>query len=311
MKKEQDIKRLTRIVKLLNILSTGKLVIAEAAIDLNVSIRTIQRDIRAIEDADFPIYNEKPGQIRFAEGFSLRKTKLNDEEASMLVLMADIIKPLGSKFNNSFNSLKSKVINIPADSPFYIKMPKGTNYKETEITKILEKGIETHTWINMTLAQDPSRKLEYQLKPLKLINYDGIWYLLGLRTRCTGSPMRKFRLENILEAIGTKKTFKITKNISKILDQSPNIWFGEKKDIRVVVKVFPEVAHYFKNKKIFPLQKITKEWKDGSLTIESRISNHREAIQIIMQWVPYMKIIRPIRLKEEIINILQKSIKYI
>ncbi|WP_083759834.1 HTH domain-containing protein [Elusimicrobium minutum] len=63
MKKEQDIKRLTRIVKLLNILSSGKLVVAEVAMELNVSVRTIQRDIRTIEDAGFPIYDEKPGQI--------------------------------------------------------------------------------------------------------------------------------------------------------------------------------------------------------------------------------------------------------
>jgi predicted DNA-binding transcriptional regulator YafY len=102
MKKEHDSKRLTRIVRLLNILSDGSLVIAEVAKDLDVSVRTIQRDIRTIEDAGFSFFNEKPGQLRFYDGFSLKKVRLSNEEASMLVLRADIVKPLGARFDNSF-----------------------------------------------------------------------------------------------------------------------------------------------------------------------------------------------------------------
>ncbi len=223
MKKEHDFKRLTRIVRLLNILSDGSLIVADVARELDVSVRTIQRDIRTIEDAGFPLFNEKPGQLRFYDGFSLKKVKLSDEEASMLVLMSDIVKPLGARFDSSFQSLKNKIFNTNADSPFYIKMPKGLKYEETAVTKVLERGIETNTWINMTLTHAPTKKLSYQLRPLKIINYDGFWYLLGLRTNCIGSKMRKFRLDNILEAAATNKTFKMTKDICKLLDQSPNI----------------------------------------------------------------------------------------
>lgn len=305
MRKENDLKRLTRIVKLLNILSEGKLVVSDIATELNVSTRTIQRDIKAMEEAGFPIYDEKPGQKRFLKTFSLKKAKLTDEEASMLVLMSDIIKPLGAKFNTSFSTLKNKVLNANEESLFYIKLHKGPPYKETVITKTLERSIHEKTWVNMTLTHDPSRKLEYQLRPLKIINYDGFWYLLGINLF---NKKKTIRLDNILEVASTDKTFKVREDIIKTLEQSPNVWFGEKKDIKVVVKVFPEVAHYFKAKEVFPMQKTTKEWKDGSLTIESHVSNHREAIQIIMQWVPYISIIQPKDLRLKIQTLLKEGL---
>ena len=305
MKTEHDLKRLTRIVRLLNILSEGELIITETARDLEVCVRTIQRDIRTIEDAGFPIYNEKPGRLRFAEGFSLKKMKLSNEEASMLVLMADIIKPLGSRFDNSFQNIKNKLFNSEEESPFYVKMPKGLKYETNAITTVLEKGIETKTWIKMTLAHDPAKKLLYLLCPLKLLNYEGFWYLLGTNAH---DQMRKFRLEKILDAENTAKTFKVAKNIKKILDQSTNVWFMEERRKKIVVKVSADIAPYFKTKQILPLQKIIKEDKSGALTIESMISQNIEAVRIIQQWLPGITVVSPNDLKEDMKKLLQEAL---
>jgi predicted DNA-binding transcriptional regulator YafY len=138
----------------------------------------------------------------------------------MLVLMVDIVKPLGARFDNSFQSLKNKIFNTDADSPFYIKMPKGLKYEESATTKMLEKEIEEKTWINMTLAHDPTKKFLYEIRPLKLLNYEGFWYLLGVNCY---EKLKKFRLDRILEAENTAKPFKIAKNFQKVSDQSTNI----------------------------------------------------------------------------------------
>lgn len=123
-------------------------------------------------------------------------------------------------------SLHGRAQNAPEESPFYIKMPAGSKYEETKITRVLEQGIRTHTEVLMSLAADTSRKLTYELKPLKIMNYDGFWYLLGINAY---KEVRKFRLDRILDAINTDKPFKATKNIRKILQESQNIWFGEKR----------------------------------------------------------------------------------
>jgi|GEM_PF-1429005 len=72
----KEMNRFTRVIKLLNVLFNGELVISDFANDTGVSVRTIQRDIRAVEDAGFPIYSNRPGHIRFTDGFSLNKFRI-------------------------------------------------------------------------------------------------------------------------------------------------------------------------------------------------------------------------------------------
>lgn len=103
-------------------------------------------------------------------------------------------------------------------------MPKGLKYEANAITTVLEKGIETKTWIKMTLAHDPAKKLLYLLRPLKLLHYEGFWYLLGINVH---DQMKV--PPGILDAENTAKTFNVAKNIKKILDQSTNVWFNEER----------------------------------------------------------------------------------
>lgn len=61
---------------------------------------------------------------------------------------------------------------MPEESPFYIKIQQGTPYTQTLITRVLEDGISNHAEIRVTLAADTKRKLNYELKPLKIMNHD-------------------------------------------------------------------------------------------------------------------------------------------
>jgi predicted DNA-binding transcriptional regulator YafY len=312
MEEKKDLKRLTRIVKLLNILSAGKLAITSTAAELGVSIRTIQRDVRTIEDAGFPIASLKRGEMLFVEGYSINKAKLTNEEASIIIFMSDIIQSLGSDFTKSFKTLQKKISNDDAETPFYIKVPKSLEYQETAIVQTIKKAIKDKTTLMLTYAMRPENKLGYVFHPLKIINYDGFWYLLGMDYY---KNIRKLKLYDILDAANTQERFitskQLRKYIRKTLANSKNIWFGGNADKKITLKVFAEVAQYFKNKEIFPLQKIVQEDKDGSLILESVISQNREAIQIIIQWLPYISVISPIDLKEEIKQILEDAIKNI
>lgn len=52
----------------------------------------------------------------------------------------------------------------------------------------------------------------------------------------------------------------------------------------------------------FPLQKITKENKDGSLRLETTISQYEEIIPIIFRWIPYVHVAEPKELKDIVKN---------
>ena len=215
--------------------------------------------------------------------------------------MQDIIAPLGANFQRSLDSLRHKVLSAPEESPFYIKMPTGCKYEETKITRVLEQGIRTHTEVLMSLAADTTRKLTYELKPLKIMNYDGFWYLLGINAY---KQVRKFRLDRILDAVNTDKPFKITKNIQKLLAESHNIWFGEKRDKKVTFWVSAEFTEYFKKKAYFPLQKILKTRKNGDVLVETCVSNYREIIPTVLSWLEHITLAGPEDFKQLIRQIL-------
>ena len=302
----KNLKKLNRLLYLLNILDSGKIQVQREARELDVTERTIQRDINDIDTGGFPIYKAAPGIYKFIEGFSLKKMNLTEGEASLLLVMQDVISPLGKPFQDTLASLRQKVLNAPEESPFYIKMPTGNKYEETKITRVLEKGIRTHTEVLMSLAADPTRKLTYDLKPLKIMNYDGFWYLLGINAY---KQVRKFRLDRILDAVNTDKSFKPTKNIQKILQESQNIWFGEKRDKKVAFWVPETFAPYFEKKAYFPLQKILKKQKNGDILVETRVANYREIIPTVLSWLEHITPVEPEEFKALIKDILNKAVQ--
>lgn len=302
----KNIKKLNRLLYLLNQLDGGKVCVLREAREMDVTERTIQRDLRDIELGGFPISKAAPGVYKFIEGFSLKKMNLTDEEASLLLVLKDIVEPLGELFQKPFELLRQKVLRFPEESPFYIKMPSGSQYKESKITQVLEKGIIDHTEVRMTLVADPKRKLNYELKPLKIMNYDGFWYLLGINAY---KEVRKFRLDRILDAINTDKSFKITKNIQKMLAESHNIWFGEKRDKVVSFIVPAQFAPYFKQKDYFPMQKIRKTQKNGDILVETRVCNYREIIPTVLSWLEHITLVSPADFKQIIRQILRQANK--
>ena len=186
----KNLKKLNRLLYLLNMLDREGINVRREARELEVTERTIQRDLIDIEAGGFPLFKAAPGIYKFIEGFSLKKMNLTEQEASLLLVMQDIIAPLGANFQRSLDSLRHKVLSAPEESPFYIKMPAGCKYEETKITRALEQGIRMHTEVLMSLAADTTRKLTYELKPLKIMNYDGFWYLFWVSTltnRCENS----------------------------------------------------------------------------------------------------------------------------
>lgn len=302
----KNLKKLNRLLYLLNILDSGEIQVQREARELDVTERTIQRDINDIDAGGFPIYKAAPGVYKFMEGFSLKKMNLTEGEASLLLVMQDVISPLGKPFQDTLASLRQKVLNAPEESPFYIKMPTGNKYEETKITRVLEKGIRTHTKVFMTLSADTSRPLNYDVNPLKIMNYDGFWYLLGINAY---KQVRKFRLDRILDAVNTDKSFKPTKNIQKILQESQNIWFGEKRDKKVTFWVPAEFAPYFEKKAYFPLQKILKKQKNGDILAETSVSNYREIIPTVLSWLEHITLVEPKDFKVLIKDILEQAIQ--
>lgn len=294
--------KMSAIIFILNKLDCGEVTTKGLAEELEVSTKSIQRYIKEIEDAEFPLYNPRKGAYAFSDKFSLKKMQLSDTEAGLLVLLNSFVDSLkNKKIDKSFDIFRKRILSEYADSPFFIKFQTGPKYEITEKTKTIEKAIKEQEYI--TIESVYNKKLQ-NLKPIKIAYFEGFWYLICLLGH--KNKVLKYNIDNIKTITATNKYFEITSDINKILKESTNIYFEMERKNKVTLSVAQKAAKYFKVKEYFPLQKITKENKDGSLILECKIAKEEEILPTIFHWLPHVKVIEPKWLDDTIRKILKQ-----
>jgi predicted DNA-binding transcriptional regulator YafY len=307
MKNKNYDKKIFRLVSILNKLNGGgKVRSSQLAEEFNVSIRSVQRDLDLLNLTGFPLDTPEKGIYSFMPGFSLRKLMLTNEEASLLTFFHEIADSLGKNFSESFRSLVSKVLAKEEDSPFYVKLPEVQGpMKNLPFMKELEQAIDNAHKISIKY-EGPKGIETHKLCPLKLINFEGFWYLLAMPDG--KREFRKFRSEKIKGLEMLNENFDPPRNVKSVLDRSVNIWFTEHPGEKILLEIDKDAAHYFKKKVYFPDQRIVKEKKDGSLILETH-ANFNEVIRTIVHWIPDIQVIKPKELDTRIRELLGAYLK--
>ncbi|MBF0595608.1 MAG: WYL domain-containing protein [Candidatus Omnitrophica bacterium] len=293
------VERLIRILSLFDKNKTRTYSTLELAELLSVSQRAIQRDLRILRGAEYPVEERERGRYAFSDTYSLRRAPLTREQESLLSFMSEIAASLGGKFKEAFADLFKRLLAEDLYTPFFAKVVSGKMaFADSSVVRDLEIAIDESQRIKMQYDKSGEGTKEYTAQPVKIAFFDGFWYLIVQNK--TGDDVIKFRLERIKKVDILDETFVQSSQIDKMLKESVNIWFGNKRGERVLISVSAEVARYYKEKAYFPLQKVVKENKDGSLVIETFPAHPEEIIHLIMHWLPHLVVLEPDSFKEKV-----------
>lgn len=302
MKKDYD-KKLFRLIKILNVIQESKKTnTANLATEFNISRRTAQRDICRLIAAGFPIVEDElqKGVYRFFPGYSLKGLSISEQEVSLLVSLCDVARHMGGEFEKAYKSIFAKVMNTGEwDSPFFVMMPKAAKpLKDDALMKSAQEAIEGNRRIRLVYQTAEGEEKTFVMEPLKLIYYEAFWYLAS---RFPGQEwIIKNRMDRVRKLEVLEERFKPSKALQKMLLETQSIWFTEKRDKVVRIKVSGEVAQFFGDRNYFPLQKIVKRNNDGSLIVQTTLCHYMEAIPSIYRWIPHLTVLSPKELAAEI-----------
>lgn len=203
--------RASRLVSLLLLLQNrGRMTALELAGELGVSVRTIYRDVEALNAAGVPLYGDAghAGGYRLLGGYRTRLTGLTAAEAQTLFLsgLPGPAADLGLDAVLAAATLKLRAA-LPAslrehagrlserfylDAPGWYREAGGVPYLTLVAGAVWDRQVIQVRYRRWQEPAEVSRRLE----PHGLVLKAGVWYVVA---RCEGS-MRTYRVDQIVAA---------------------------------------------------------------------------------------------------------------
>ncbi|MBC9812119.1 YafY family transcriptional regulator [Crocinitomicaceae bacterium CZZ-1] len=202
-----DTKRLSRLTAILTQLQAKQLVTAsELAAKFTVSIRTIYRDIRALEEAGIPVVTEEGKGYTLMEGYRIPPVMFTEQQANALILAQQLVlKSKDASFVNDYseaiekiqsvlrNTLKDKTNLLAERTRFDFN-----TYRErtSNLLSDLQAAITNFYIINMRYIDEAGDLSERLVEPFALLSTQEDNWLLIAWCRLRGA-FRYFRVDRI------------------------------------------------------------------------------------------------------------------
>lgn len=187
----------------------------ELAERLEVSMRTVYRDVDALGAAGIPVYAERgsTGGIVLAEGYRQAITRFSTDELQALFLAAaGPLAELGVQgHQNALHKLAGALPELQRDATEQARrrifLDHNKWYRSEQPARLLSE-LRRAVWedrrVQIRYRDRTGASTERVVDPLGLVSKAGIWYLIA--RECSGE-MRSFRVERLLEATELDQTF--------------------------------------------------------------------------------------------------------
>ncbi|MFI5712062.1 helix-turn-helix transcriptional regulator [Kribbella sp. NPDC051620] len=310
--------RSSRLLQILLLLQTRRQLTArELAEELEVSLRTIYRDVEALAAAGVPVYADqgRAGGYRLVDGYRTKLTGLNEGEAAALFLvgMPGPAAALGLTEQTSSAELKLLAALAPDQrdragrlkNRFHLDMPAW--YRDAEespyLSAVASAVMEDRRIKVLYRRWEAPREVERTLEPYGLVLKNGTWYVVA----AAPGGVRTYRVSNILQLAPTDETFTRPDgfDLAKRWQEHLDRFESERLTGEALIRLSPRLVASLADLSATLLLKAIADTDaqpaaDGSITVAVPIESVPNAATQLIRFGSSLEVLEPAELRAEL-----------
>ncbi|ALC80352.1 MULTISPECIES: helix-turn-helix transcriptional regulator [Bacillus] len=297
---------------ILNLQNKGRLTTKELAEQLEVSERTIHRDMEALSRSGIPVVADrgKRGGWRLLDNYETKLTGLKETEIGALFIgpSLHLLHDLG--LANSSKEARNKLIaSLPSIYREYAKSVWERIYIDNSTWKDKKEKVDSFEILKEAIWNDNQLKIlhrkpdgeikESNVNPLGLVAKGSVWYLIASRS----GVIRSYRASRIMSATPLQETFirPIEFNLADYWEESKKEFIEKLPSYQVEAEAAPSIIPRLRFTGRF-IQSIEVEelsisaWKKIAFTFDTE----EEAAAYLLGYGDQIKVNKPKQLQEKI-----------
>jgi predicted DNA-binding transcriptional regulator YafY len=283
-----------------------------------VSKRTVQNDISIMRSMysrgfDAPIVCKDGFYYYDDPKYSINNSPLNESDINALQEAIDIFRqfksiPVFEELNSMILKLEGKILSEKDDRRNIIAFEKVENVKGINFIKPIYEFIKDKKVIEVSYQPfSMNENLGMIIHPYLLKEYNNRWFLIGYHEEL--EKMSHLALDRIQAIHSSERLFLVKKEFDE------NLYFSNILGITLPENAEPEKielsftterAPYIKTKPIHTSQKILKE-DEHTIKVQLTLVINKELMSLLLSFGKDVKVIKPLRLKEVIKEILAEA----
>ena len=314
MPRNAEVIRQWTILKALE--ASRRATIDELAKQTGVTTRTIRRDLDALQEAGFPLFDEVHDGKKFwtLEQKAFRRlddTAFTLAELSALYFSRTLVECLsGTPFERDVRSAFEKLSAAltPGMREFLDRMPLAIQAKPDpgtqaaaprtkEVAQLLEATLQQRRVTMRYHSFSSNREKAYVLEPYRLVFAQGSLYVIGFVPEY--GEVRTFAVDRIAQVSLMEERFEPLELPDDAFAHSLGVTQGTPE--RIQVRFAPKIARYVRERVWHPSQTI-EDAADGSLTVTLNVVNDWALKSWILGFGGLVTVISPMTLADEIVR---------
>jgi predicted DNA-binding transcriptional regulator YafY len=288
-----------------------------------VSTKTIRRDLAALMEAGFPLYDERyDGKVYWRlneeyKGLTLANLSLSETAAlyfSKKLVVNLAAPPFSSDIASAFKKIESalperniqfldsldSMISVRADAP------KDLDEHKHITRTLLDSIAEEHRVKMKYYSVHSQKKKEYTLDPYRLMYFRGGLYLFAYVAEY--KQIRTFAIERIESCEKLHETFEKPSDFSveTYLESSFGLVKEDPFDVEIIFGA--DVSEYVRSRVWHPSQQC-REIDNGRIRMKLHVGGEFELVSWVLSFGPSAQVIAPQRLRDRVAEELTKALE--